>query len=131
MADHTDDWMHPQMSSRWQASDRKADPRPFLIQRQRRVICSWVGSGPPTEWDLWSSHKTREERDAELKRLRADHPAWRLRPAHETEIAGRRDVKVEDEEADLVARLLALRMRRGKDGAAVDVEALLQAARKS
>lgn len=113
MVDHTDDWMHPRQAVSWQ-KQAEPEPRPFLIQRKKVIQCSWVGSGPPTQWDTWSSHLTREERDAELARLRKQHPAWQLRPAHETDRFGHRRVDVEDEEADLLARLQMLKLRKSK-----------------
>jgi hypothetical protein len=104
-----DDWMHPHMTAtHWEA--RKRDKDEYIIQRKRTVICSWVGDGPPTRWDHWATFDTRKERDAELKRLRAEH-TWILRPAFRAagEI-GREEV--EDEEGDLLRRLTEIRRRK-------------------
>ncbi len=82
MPDHTDDWMNPPTSSRaWSSAEIEADRRrrPFLIQRQRVIVCSWRGDGPPTRWDEWARFETKAERDKELALLRKEHPAWRLR----------------------------------------------------
>lgn len=104
MPDMTDDWMNPPTSISWQ-SNSDARPRPFLVERKAAIICTFVGRRP-TEWKRYSTHETRGTRDAELARLREDHPAWRLRPAHERSLLWNREVRVEDEEADLL-RLLA------------------------
>lgn len=94
-----DDWLYPQPTG-----EVFKPPKPkerWLIQRERTIVCTWFGDGPPREWALWSSHDSREERDDELKRLR-ETTLWRLRPAHQP-LHGR--VQVEDDEADLLRRL--------------------------
>jgi len=105
-----DDWMHPQRSSTtWTASKR--DKPEFLIERQKVVICSFVGGGPPTEWKTWASFDTRDERDSELKRLRKT-TSWSLRPAFYHPILGH---KIEDEAADLRRRLAEIEFEKAKD----------------
>ena len=90
MPDLTDDWMNPPASRSWSSASIDADRRkkPFLIQRQRVIQCTWVGDEPPTQWDEWGRFETREERDAALRRLREEHPLWRLR-ARELDPFGR------------------------------------------
>ena len=84
MPDMTDDWMDPPNRggfgfdrAKYEA-DRRA--KPFIIQRAKRRIVSFMGRPPPPDWDTWSAHTTAEERDAELKRLKSPHPMWQLRP---------------------------------------------------
>lgn len=84
MPDFDDDWMHPEYNntvytdSRKEREERLAKNR-FVIQRQRRIICSFHGE-PPTTWEVWSEHPSEKERDSELARLHKEHPSWRLRP---------------------------------------------------
>ncbi len=111
MPDMTDDWMNPRTSTSWQAGSEETS-RPFLIQREATIPCTFVGK-PPTEWRTYSSHRTREERDTELTRLREGHPAWHLRPAREISHFGNREVRVEDDEADLMRRLARVRADKG------------------
>ena len=78
--DMTDDWMNPRPSS-WSGSIRSPrpdDPTEYLIERERRIIC-FGSPGSITKWDYWSKYDTPELRDAALKRLREQHPAWHLR----------------------------------------------------
>ena len=81
MPDYNDDWMRPYEQARnaWVSEQPKPKLQRFLIQRERVIICSWSGDGPPREWKTWSSHDTALERDAEMNKLRAAHPAWLLR----------------------------------------------------
>lgn len=85
MPDLDDDWMHPSYSSvGWSMKDAEEvrRKRPFLIQRERVIVCTWMGDGPPRRWDEWASFETKEKRDEELARLRKEHPAWHLRARH-------------------------------------------------
>lgn len=105
MAAGIDDWMHPPSTGTSWGDERKSDDK-YLIVRERLVVCSHYGP-VPTEWLIWRSFKTRDERDAELSTLR-EREGWRLRPAIRSDaIRGR--WKFEDEEADLLMRLMALR----------------------
>jgi hypothetical protein len=86
MSDRDDDWMIPWNRQSVGHSTNYAKElrlkRPFLIQREKVIMCTWVGDGPPRQWDLWASFETKEERDAALAKLRQDHPAWHLRARH-------------------------------------------------
>ena len=100
-----DDWMNPSTSVSWSMPPPKET---WLIQRERVIVCTWMGDGPPREWKTWMSYDTREERDAELKHLR-ETTSWHLRPAYQP-LRGR--MRVEDEEADLLRRLADVRSTR-------------------
>lgn len=50
----------------------------FFIQRKRAIPVTGNVSHI-TQWDVWSEHDTEEDRDAALKKLREEHPMWRLR----------------------------------------------------
>lgn len=71
--DMTDDWMNPPKREQLSITQRSY-PR-YLIQRQRRLDYF-----PFKEGALWRSFDTRDERDAELAKLRTEHPVWLLRP---------------------------------------------------
>ena len=71
--DMTDDWMNPPKREAY-VHTRQKYPR-FLIQRKRRLDYF-----PFEKWDVWESFETRTERDAELAKLRTEHPVWLLRP---------------------------------------------------
>lgn len=90
--DYDDDWMHPDRAVAYVYDRAKVEAdlraKPFLIQRQRVIQCTWVGDGPPTQWDEWDRFSTKRERDAEIARLRKEHPAWQLR-ARELDSFGR------------------------------------------
>ena len=77
MPDMTDDWMNPPTSVSW-AQKPPINAMRYFIQRQRAITVSGNVSAI-YQWDVWSEHDTAEERDAALERLRAEHPAWRLR----------------------------------------------------
>lgn len=77
LTDYTDDWMNPQRSASFAVSKRQY-PR-YLIEREKLVPVFGPG-GSITQWDYWVSFDTAEKRDAELKRLRGQHPMWHLRP---------------------------------------------------
>ena len=83
MPDPDDDWMQPRPSVSYSfdrvAAEKRRLESPFLIQREKVIQCSWAGEGPPTAWNEWSRHSTKEDRDVELARLRKEHPAWHLR----------------------------------------------------
>lgn len=100
-----DDWMNPRTSVSYEMPKPKEE---WLIQRERTIVCTWVGDGPPREWRTWRAFDDRKERDAELKRLRKD-TSWHLRPAYKP-LYG--PIRVEDEEAYLVRRLEEVRRNR-------------------
>lgn len=77
-----DTWMNPK-SVEWIYDEKRERDRarnmPWLIERCRRVPVT--GNVAFIEqWDVWSRHATRDERDVELRKLRNDH-SWTLRPA--------------------------------------------------
>jgi hypothetical protein len=75
--DTTDNWMNPpKRETSWSVKSRKY-PR-YLIQRKRRLDYF-----PFTEWALWSEFTCPEDRNVALEKLRAEHPAWQLRPLDE------------------------------------------------
>lgn len=77
MPDMTDDWMSPKTSELYtHRTPQRGDPVRYLIERQRRIP---TFGDPIHQWDQWSSHDTAEKRDAELSKLRKEHPVWRLR----------------------------------------------------
>jgi hypothetical protein len=77
--DMTDDWMNPPRSSSYTYREpRPDDPMEYLIEREKRVPV-FGNPGSITKWEYWSKHDTKEERDAELKKLRERHPMWHLR----------------------------------------------------
>lgn len=99
-----DDWLHPKIGTSY-CYGKTPPKEAWLIQRERTIVCTWMGDGPPREWAFWMSYDTRKERDAELKRLR-ETTSWHLRPAYQS-LRGR--IRVEDEEADLLRRLANVR----------------------
>lgn len=101
-----DDWMHPNLSSSIGWSAKPRDKEEFIIQRERVIICTWSGDGPPREWGHWRTFDTRKERDAELKRLR-ETTTWHLRPAYYSPTLRREEI--EDERIDLLWRLASLK----------------------
>ena len=101
-----DDWLHPKMTSSMYISPPPKEE--WLIQRERTLVCTWVGDGPPRKWALWRAFDSSEERDAELKRLR-ETTSWHLRPAYKP-LHGH--IRVEDEEVDLLRRLAEVRAKK-------------------
>lgn len=89
MPDYTDDWMNPQRRSFSTRDFKHEDGKFYTIERKRVIPCTWVGDGPPTEWRVWSEHKTPEERDEALESLRLEHPMWHLRGRQVIYIDGR------------------------------------------
>jgi len=103
-----DDWMNPRTSVSWEMPEPKEQ---WLIQRERVIVCTWMGDRPPHEWATWMAYDNREERDAELKCLR-ETTSWHLRPAYQP-LHGR--MRIEDEEADLLRRLAEVRQNKQSD----------------
>lgn len=97
-----DDWLYPSTSISWTMPEPKEQ---WIIQRERTIICTWLGDGPPREWATWNAYDSRKERDLKLKRLR-ETTSWQLRPAYQP-LHGR--LQIEDEEADLLQRLAKVR----------------------
>jgi hypothetical protein len=76
MVDMTDDWMNPKPMT-WE-TPKVDDKDEFLIERARKVVC-FGNPGYIIEWDFWSKHDTKAERDAALVKLSEEHPMWHLR----------------------------------------------------
>lgn len=71
-----DDWMNPPTQA-WTAPSRRNDGPVWLIQRQKRRIV-FGDPGSVTSWEIWAEYEVKEDRDAELKRLR-ETTSWSLR----------------------------------------------------
>lgn len=77
--DLSDDWMNPRRSCSWTTPPPpKMGEIHYVIQRKKAIPVSGNVSAI-YRWERWSKHGTAAERDAELARLREEHPAWRLR----------------------------------------------------
>ena len=97
----------PDRSSAFSWEPRDPKETPYLIVRLKAPdMCSWIGSPPKPSYRQWAAFATRAERDAELKRLR-EATEWTLRPA-KLDVFGH-GWEIEDEEADLLARLALLK----------------------
>lgn len=76
MADMTDDWMNPQTSYFVPTKEPK-NATVYRILRQKRVIC-FGNPGSIVEWRVYETFDTAGKRDAQLAKLRKEHPMWRL-----------------------------------------------------
>lgn len=76
MTDDTDDWMNPPKREPYVSKPIKY-PR-FFIERKRRLDYF-----PFEEWGVWKIYEAATERDAELSKLREEHPRWLLRTRDE------------------------------------------------
>lgn len=74
-----DDWMNPQTASSFaHRAPHPDDPKEYLIERERRIIC-FGNPGSITRWDYWAKYDTAEERDGALQRIHQQHPSWHVR----------------------------------------------------
>ncbi len=104
--DDEDTWMNPKSVS-WAYDKKRERDMPWLIERCRRVPVTG-NVAFVQEWDVWSRHATRDERDGELRKLRANH-SWVLRPAR----VDFRGYRVPDLDEDtILAQAEAIKARR-------------------
>lgn len=72
-----DDWMHPNRSIAFTMPPPKNGTF-HQIQRKRAIPVTGNVSHIYS-WDVYREFETKDERDAELAKLRKDHPSWHLR----------------------------------------------------
>lgn len=104
--DDEDTWMNPQPVS-WVYKAPDYSKEPYLIERCRRLPVTGNVSFIE-QWDVWSRHATKTDRDAELAKLRKEH-RWKLRPSR-VDFLGVRHVE-QDEDA-ILAQAAAIMARR-------------------
>jgi hypothetical protein len=80
-----DDWMYPKASVAW-ANKAHADGTFYLISRKKRIPVSGNVSHIE-QWDTWKEFAHKNERDTELKRLRAE-TNWTVRADQVTYLNG-------------------------------------------
>ena len=72
-----DDWMNPPTSVGTSSRPKKEDGEVWVIQRQKRTVV-FGSPGSITSWATWAEFRSKDERDAELERLRKA-TRWSLR----------------------------------------------------
>ncbi len=80
MPDMTDDWWDKTNDTTIFQQSQPENKMEYLIERAEKQVC-FGNPGYIQNWRFWASFDTAAKRDEELKRLRGEHPAWRLRTA--------------------------------------------------